>query len=247
LETNYNGANFGRATITARSPSVRRDLEEVVAQNLVKRTHGGVMSTASAKLDAPVLQRGYVQAEEKCYIGKAAAQLVQDGETIFLGSGSTVLAVAKNLRGKKNLTVISNSLPIINLLAAVPGMNIISIGGFLRQQELSLIGHLAETTLAELRVAKVIISIQGLHLQHGLTNNDLTETMTDRAICRLSSKLIIVADHSKFHKVNASFVADIGVIDTLITAHHAPADFLDELTQRGITVMLANGANLPEI
>jgi DeoR family transcriptional regulator of aga operon len=223
--------------------TVRRDIDGLAAQELVKRTHGGIVLPDSVKLDIPVIQRRYLQSEEKRKIGRAAAKLIRDEETIFLGSGSTVLEVAENLKGKKNLTVITNSLPIINLLAQDSNIKLISPGGFLRQSELSLIGHLVETALSELRADKVVMSIQGIHLQHGLTNNDLAETVTDRAIARFSPNLILVADHTKFNRTKASFVAELSAIHTLVTDRKAPVDILNELEKLGIKVIIAEDAN----
>ena len=219
--------------------TIRRDLKELVSKELVKRTHGGIVLPDSVKLDIPVIQRRHFQTEEKSRIGKAAAKLIQDEETIFLGSGSTVLEVAENLKGKKNLTIITNSLPIINLLGQNSNIKLISTGGFLRQSELSLIGHLVETALSELRADKVVMSIQGIHLQHGLTNNDLAETMTDRAICHFSPNIILVADHTKLQKTKASFVAELSAIRTLVTDRNASADFLKELEDMGIEIIIA--------
>lgn len=227
-------------TLLKASPAtIRRDIEELVTKNFVKRTHGGIVLPDSAKLDPPVFQRRYFQAEEKRKIGRAAAKLIQDEETVFLGSGSTVLEVAENLRGKHNLTVITNSLPISNLLAKESGIHVVMTGGSLRQSELSLIGHLVDTSLAELRADKVVMSIQGIHLQHGLTNNNLAETMTDRTICHFSPKLVLVADHTKFNKTKASFVAEISAMSTLVTDSRAPGDLLKELELLGTEIIIA--------
>ena len=96
--------------------TIRRDLEELGAAGIVQRVHGGAMRPGSPAPEPPILQRTHDQAESKDQIGRAAAELIGDGETVFLGSGSTVLAVAKHLKGRHNLTVISNSLPVITLL-----------------------------------------------------------------------------------------------------------------------------------
>lgn len=219
--------------------TIRRDIEELAAKELVTRTHGGIVLPESAKLDHPVFQRRYLQAEEKCSIGRTAAQLIHDDETVFLGSGSTVLEVAEHLKDKRNLTVITNSLPVCNLLAKEPGISLVMTGGFLRNSELSLIGHIVETSLADLRADKVVMSIQGMHLQHGFTNNDPAETMVDRTIFHFAPTLILVADHTKFNKTNASFVAELSVMNTLITDWNAPTDFLEELERMGIDVIIA--------
>ena len=237
----------GKATVSELSDllkvspaTIRRDIDELASGNVVKRIHGGITLPDSAKREPRILQRRYFQAEEKQRIGKAAAKLIKDDETVFLGSGSTVLEVAENLKGRKKLTVITNSLLVADLLVKEAGINLVVTGGFLHKPESSLIGHLVKTSLSELRADKVVMSIQAIHLQQGLTNNDLVETMTDRAICNFSPHRILVVDHTKFNKANASFVADISVITTLITDSKTPTDFLKEVEQMGIEVIIAS-------
>ncbi len=107
---------------------------------------------------------------------------------MFLGSGTTVLEVARNLRDRKNLTVITNSLPVLNMLAGIKEITVISLGGMLRESELSFIGHITEQALAEVRADKVIMGTRGVSLEHGLTNDYLQETLTDRAILKIGSR-----------------------------------------------------------
>jgi DeoR/GlpR family transcriptional regulator of sugar metabolism len=99
-----------------------------------------------------------------------------------------VLEAAKNLRERKNLTVITNSLPVLNALAGIKEITVVSLGGQLRESELSFIGHITEQALAEVRVDKVIMGARGLSLEHGLTNDYLQETLTDRAISKSDMK-----------------------------------------------------------
>ncbi|MCP4366641.1 MAG: DeoR/GlpR transcriptional regulator [Deltaproteobacteria bacterium] len=220
--------------------TVRRDIDELNAKGVVRKTHGGVVLPDNREFDPPVLQRRYLQAEEKHHIAREAAKLVKNGETIFLGNGSTVLEVAERLREKKNLTVITNSLPIINLLVEHENINIITTGGFVRRPELSLIGHFVESSLKDLRADKVIMSFQGIHIQHGLTNNSVIETKTDQAICKLSSQIIAVSDYTKCNRTRASFVADLEQINVLITDSQTPLDFVEELRNMGIDVIIAD-------
>jgi DeoR/GlpR family transcriptional regulator of sugar metabolism len=185
------------------------------------------------------LQRTHDQAEFKDQIGRAAAEMIGDGETVFLGSGSTVLAVAKYLRGRRSLTVISNSLPVLNLLADAPDITVIALGGLLRQSELSLIGHIAEHSLVELRADKVVMGIRAVHLEHGLTNDYLPETMTDRAVVKLSNKVILVADHTKVGRTAPAFVAPLSAVDTLVTDSGVTPEVVQGLTDAGIQVIVA--------
>jgi DeoR family transcriptional regulator of aga operon len=219
--------------------TIRRDLEELGATGIVQRVHGGAIRPGSPVPEPPILQRTHDQAEAKDQIGRAAAELIGDEETVFLGSGSTVLAVAGYLKGRHKLTVISNSLPVINLLADAPEITVIALGGLLRQSELSLIGHIAEHSLAELRADKVVMGIRAVHLEHGLTNDYLPETMTDRAVVKLSNKVILVADHTKVGRTAPAFVAPLSAVDTLVTDSGVALEVVQGLTNAGIRVIVA--------
>jgi DeoR/GlpR family transcriptional regulator of sugar metabolism len=219
--------------------TARRDLETLAEQGRIKRVHGGAIPSKQAPPEAPILQRQGEYAGEKQSIGQAAAKLIRDGETIFLGSGTTVLEVARHLRQHKNLTVITNSLPVINTLAGLPPISLISLGGMLRDSELSFIGHITEQSLAEVRADKVVMGVHAIHLEHGLTNDYLPETMTDRAILKAGREVIVVADHTKFNSVATAFLAPLQAIHTFVTDSTAPQDFLAALQSKGIRVITA--------
>jgi DeoR family transcriptional regulator of aga operon len=187
----------------------------------------------------PMFQRQVDQAEEKRRIGRAASNLVQDGETIFLGSGTTVLEVARSLRDNCHLTIITNSLPVINLLAGKPDITLVCLGGMLRSSEFSFIGHLTEQSLAEVRADKVIIGTRAIDLEQGLTNDYLPETMTDRAILGIGRQLIVVADHTKLGCVSTVLLASIEHVHTIVTDHQAPEDFIKAMTAHNIQIILA--------
>ncbi|MDX9991821.1 MAG: DeoR/GlpR family DNA-binding transcription regulator [Anaerolineales bacterium] len=219
--------------------TARRDLETLAEQGKLYRVHGGALPMKQAPPELPILQREQEQFFEKQSIGQAAAALVADGETIFLGSGTTILEVARNLRSRQNLTVITNSLPVLNTLSGLPGINLIALGGILRPSELSFIGHITEQALAEVRADKVIIGVHAISLENGLTNDYLPETMTDRAILNAGREVIVAADYSKLNAVATAFLAPITSIDSLVTDPNAPQDFLDALKAAGIQVILA--------
>jgi DeoR family transcriptional regulator of aga operon len=218
--------------------TARRDLELLAEQGKVQRVHGGAISIRQAPPEPPVLLRSSEMAEEKKRIGHTAAGLVRDGETVFIGSGSTMLEVAQALKERQGLTVITNSLLVCNTLAASLGITLISLGGMLRHTEMSFIGHLVEQALNELRADKVIIGIHAVDLQQGLTNDYLPETMTDRAILRVGKQVIIAADHTKLGTVSTAFVAPITAMHTLVTTQGAPANVVAALQNRGIQVIV---------
>lgn len=219
--------------------TARRDLETLASQGKAQRVHGGVIAIEQAPPELPILERESEQAEEKIQIGRAAANLVGSNETIFLGSGTTVLEIARNLRDHKNLTVITNSLPVLNVLAGLQEITVISLGGMLRESELSFIGHITEQALTEVRVDKVFMGTRGLSLEHGLTNDYLQETLTDRAILKIGREVVIVADYSKVNRVSTVLLAPLNSMHTFVTDSKVDKKFVQALKREGIQVVLA--------
>ncbi len=219
--------------------TARRDLGLLASQGKVQRVHGGVIAIEAAPPELPILQRTSEQSDEKVQIGRVAAELIGDGETVFIGSGTTALEVARNLRGRKNLTVITNSLPVLNMLAGNRDITVISLGGMLRDSELSFIGHITEQALAEVRADKVIMGTRGISLEHGLTNDYLQETLTDRAILKTGREVMIVADHTKINRVATALLAPIKSVHTLITDSQADKKFIQATKKHGIAVIVA--------
>ena len=219
--------------------TARRDLETLASQGKAQRVHGGVIAAEQAPPELPILEREGEQVDEKSSIGLAAAELVADGETVFLGSGTTVLEAAKHLRDRKNPTVITNSLPVLNALAGIKDITVVSLGGQLRESELSFIGHITEQALAELHVDKVIMGTRGISLEHGLTNDYLPETLTDRAILKIGRTVIIVADHTKINRVATALLASLKTMHVFITDSNAEKKFLQSLKKLGIDVVIS--------
>ncbi len=222
----------------ASDATIRRDLRGLAGENGFQRTRGGIMLDESHP-ELSVMQRSHYQAERKRLIGKKAAELVQDGEVVFLGSGSTTIEVARNLGEHRDITVITNSLPIITIFAENPRVSLVVAGGALRRSELSFIGHIVEKTLMELRADKVIMGILGIHGEHGLTNDNLPEAVVDRFLVHYAPQLVIVADSSKLGKTRASYVGGIEDIDILVTDPGIDPEMRAELEKRGVRIVLA--------
>lgn len=216
--------------------TVRRDLDRLQDQGRLQRTHGGAVLVEPAAPEPPVLQRTGENAEEKRRIGKATAALIHEGDTVFIGSGTTTLEVARCLAGREGITVITNALTVINALAQEEGITLLSTGGLLRPSELSFIGHIAELTLQELRPQKVIMGIRAINLTDGLTNDYVPEVTTDRIIIQSAPEVILVADHSKFDRISTAFVASVTTIDKIVTDSGTSPETLHELKQKGIEV-----------
>jgi DeoR/GlpR family transcriptional regulator of sugar metabolism len=219
--------------------TARRDVEALASQGKAQRVHGGLVILEQAPPELPILERESEQAEEKVLIGRATAKLISDKETIFLSSGTTTLEVARNIRNHKDLTVITNSLPVLNVLTGIKDITVISLGGMLRNSELSYIGHITEQALTEVRADKVILGTRGVSLEHGLTNDYLEETLTDRAILKIGREVIIVADHTKVNRVSTALLAPLESVNTFVTDSHSDKKFIQSLKKQGIKVIVA--------
>ena len=218
--------------------TARRDLETLAEMGKIERVHGGAIPVKDTPPEQPILQREIEESSLKHKIGLTAAELIHDGETVFLGSGTTVLEVARSLK-EKHLTIITNSLPVVNLFAGNENIEVICMGGMLRSSELSFIGHITEQALTEFRADKVIIGTRAISLEHGLTHDYLPETQTDRAIIRIGKEVIVVADHTKFGRAATVLLAPLTSIHTLITDSTADPDFIRGIQEIGIKVLVA--------
>ena len=219
--------------------TVRRDLSELEEAGTLRRVHGGAVLVEQAASEPPVVQRLHEHEALKNAIGRAAAALVRDGDTLFLGSGSTTAYVARYLTDHKDLTVITNALTVAYELALAGGVTVVVTGGVMRISELSLIGHLTEAAVRELHVDKVIIGMRAISSVEGMTHDYLPEVMTDRAILQMAENLVVVADHTKLGKVGPVFVAPTERIRTLVTDSVADGKYLDELKALGIQIVVA--------
>ncbi len=218
--------------------TVRRDLEELDGQWL-RRIHGGAIRLERAAKEPPMMERVAEQEDEKKRIGRAAAQLAQEGETIFLGSGTTTMEIVHHLPEAIRLTAITNSLPVVNALAGRPNIELIVIGGMFRPSELSMVGHIAEHAIREFRADRVFMGMRAIDAKHGFTNDFLPETTTDRTLMSIAPQVVVVADHTKFGLVSSVFVAPITAAHLIITDTDTPSEIVAELRELGAEVLLA--------
>jgi len=218
--------------------TIRRDLEELSQMGWIRRTHGGAVRVGRAEKEPPILQRQVAQADEKLRIGQLAATLVSDRQTIFLGSGSTVATLAPHLRRVADLTVITNSIPVINELAGQENIELIVIGGMLRQSEMSMVGHIAEMAVREFRADLVFMGMRAIDAEHGFTSDYMPEAMTDRAILQIAPHCVVMADHTKFGRVSTVFLAPITAVHTIISDDQLQPEIAAELREKGLDLIL---------
>jgi len=217
--------------------TIRRDLDEMAERGEVQRTHGGALSRTQMQKEPPVIERMNEQRAEKQRIGRAAAQLVSDGETIFLGSGTTLLEMARCLPHNIGLTVITNSIPVISELGHHPNIDLVVIGGILRKSEQAMVGHIAERDIYEFRADQVFMGIRSIDVAHGFTNDDFPDTVFDRALFQISQKVIVLADHTKFGRVSLVHVAPLSAAHMIITDQKIAPGTVEQIKTIGPQVL----------
>jgi DeoR family fructose operon transcriptional repressor len=213
------------------SPStIRRDLQQLEDQGLLKRTHGGALAPALASFE-PTLEEKTVQyPEAKATIARLALEYIQPGDTILLDAGTTTLAIAQALNVFP-LTVITNSLAIAAELRLKKEIQVIMPGGELRPITGSLVGPLAERALGMLHADRLFVGANGVDLVHGITTPNLWEAETKQAMIQAARQVIVVADYSKLGEVSLVKVADWPSIDVLICDQPVPANWTEVLEQ----------------
>ena len=221
--------------------TIRRDLIDLDALGLLKRVHGAAISLSKIYqlVDPPIIERVKEQTLAKHRIAQVVAGFIKGNETVFLGSGSTIHAVAKALTKRKNLTVITNALTVCNELVNSPEITLILTGGCLRREEMTFIGYFLENAIRNLRVDKVILGVRGIDPVYGFTSDDMREIITDRALLATSSSIIIAADFTKFGYVGATRAADITAASLIITDIKAPDDIIEKIRKKGVKVIKA--------
>ncbi|MDZ7838488.1 MAG: DeoR/GlpR family DNA-binding transcription regulator [Actinomycetota bacterium] len=179
-----------------------------------------------------------INIEEKKKIGMAAAQMIEEGDVIIIESGTTGYHTALNIRGNKNLTIITNGCEVASILSKInPDYTIILSGGIFNNETHSLIGPIADNTFTNVNVDKAFIGITGLDIDKGITAVNQIEAATKKNIIKSANQVIALADHSKLGHISVNFVSDISSIDILITDHSANKSLIDQIKKSGITVI----------
>ena len=218
--------------------TVRRDLDQLERSGAIRRVHGGAVSVES-RLDEPVFEdKTSLAVREKRRIAEAALEFVTAGDTIYLDGGSTVLELARLLRDRANLTVVTNSLKAAHELSG-RGPRLIVIGGELRRLSQTLVGPLTRLLLGELHLDKAFMGTIGFASKEGLTTTDPSEAFTKEVVMKQARQVIVLADSSKAGKVSFASAGRWENVHVLITDNHVDKEFAKELTNNSIKLIRA--------
>ncbi|PTX18893.1 DeoR family transcriptional regulator [Pontibacter mucosus] len=199
------------------SVTIRKDLKLLEDKGLLFRTHGGATLHNPYTIDRSVNEKEKIQSSEKMRIGATAARLLEPNDSILIASGTTVLALAKNIQPKGSLTVITSALNVALELIKHPDIEVIQLGGLLRKSSSSVTGPYAEGVLEDFSFSKLFLGVDGIDLEFGLTTTNVMEAHLNRQMIKVSQKTILLADSTKFGKRGFGKICGFEDIDQIIT------------------------------
>jgi DeoR/GlpR family transcriptional regulator of sugar metabolism len=223
--------------------TIRRDLRDLDKEGALRRVHGGAVSNLGRSYEPPFTVRTTRNAESKAAIGRKAAALIMDGDSVALDVGTTTLEIARALQNCHNLTIITASLPIANeivsRLSLHSDVRLILTGGIVRPGELSMIGNIAWNTYSDFHVDKAFIGVGGIDLEDGLTEYNLEDALVKKPMIKNASERIVVADSSKISQTTFTSIAPLSLIDVIITDSEVQSAIVESLRGQGIEVLIA--------
>lgn len=227
-------AMFGVSEVT-----IRKDLNLLKERNLLVRTHGGAIANHSGEQEGEVNIRfkRLANYREKQAIGRAAADLIEDGDTIIIDSGTTALQVACNLHKFKNLTILTNALNVAQEVLSYRRFNVILLGGNIRNSSESVVGALAESNLKLFYCDKLFLGVDSFSVDNGLSTPSVEEANINQIMIQRSRKVIAVFDASKVNKRALAFITNPDNIDVVVTDNSMDKTTRSQLKAMNIDVI----------
>lgn len=231
------------------SETIRRDLDALEQSGKLKRVYGGAVRESYQEGEPPYWLRSDMNLAAKRAIGKKAAEMLEDGDTVVIDTGTTMLEFARAIKGRKRLTVLTNSLPVASLLSESLNQHLFSgkvilLGGELNTEQQSISGSLCEKMLNTFYVDKAFLSIGGISLSTGISDYDINESMISRMMAQVAKAVIVLADHSKIGVQAFCKIAELELVDVIVSDHGSPSSWENELVKKGITWITAESEEL---
>ena len=225
------------------SVTIRKDLTDIEREKKLYRNHGKAILIDPYIDNRNVSEKEKLYVEEKRLIGMKAASLITPKDSILIASGTTMHALARSIVPADELTVITASMEVSNILASEKNIYIIQLGGILRHSSLSVVGKYAENILADFSCSKLFIGVDGIDLDFGITTTNMMEASLNRVMMQTAQKTIVLADSSKFGRRGFSKIADMEDVDHIITDSHIPPSTALRLEEMGIEVTIADSVH----
>ena len=218
--------------------TVRKDLKYLESKKMLYRNHGSASSLSSIISDKHIDIKEKLQIEEKKAIAVEARKLLEPNDKIIIASGTTLLSFANEINPETGLTVITSSVKVSLSLCYNPNIEIIQLGGIMRKNSVSVIGHYAENVLESLSCNKLFLGVDGLDLEYGLTTSDTSEARINQQMIEAAQKVIVLTDSTKFEKRGFCKICDMSRIHHIITDRNAPNNVIEMIRERDIEVTL---------
>lgn len=225
------------------SVTIRKDLTDLEREKKLYRNHGKAILIDPYIDNRNVSEKEKLYVEEKRLIGMKAASLITPKDSILIASGTTMHALARSIVPADELTVITASMEVSNILASEKNIYIIQLGGILRHSSLSVVGKYAENILADFSCSKLFIGVDGIDLDFGITTTNMMEASLNRVMMQTAQKTIVLADSSKFGRRGFSKIADMEDVDLIITDSRIPPSTALRLEEMGIEVTIADSVH----
>jgi DeoR/GlpR family transcriptional regulator of sugar metabolism len=224
--------------LDASESSVRRDLDILEEERVLKRVYGGAIPVQPQEISAfDYAEESARLSDEKSRIARLAAGLIEDGQTVILDGGSTVAAVAREL-ASKSLHIVTNSLPIAEGLESVRNIELTLTGGYLDPRRRVMLGTFCEQMLSVIRADAVIMGIGSIS-EAGFSNNNTLVVGSEKKMVEIADKVIIVADRTKFGRGGMFPVAPLNAADIVVSDRDLAPGYVDLLRRNGVEVILA--------
>jgi len=218
----------------ASESTLRRDLELLDRNGQIRRTRGGAAYVGESL--TPFEVRRDRSSAEKKRLGKRTAELIQPGETVLLDGGTTTLEVARNLAGK-SLQVVTNSLPIVTVLAGAPDIELIFLGGYLYPKTGVTLGPLTTAALERMKVRRLVLSAGGMTTD-GLFNSNSLLVDAERKMIEAADEVVVVADGTKFGHSELAFLCGWEVVDRIVVDQEPAAEWKTMFDRHGVSIEL---------
>lgn len=215
--------------------TIRRDLDKLEKEGYATKTYGGAIWGNSTKTDLSHTIRNKTNVEAKTAIAALVSQMVQDGDHLMLDDSSTALYVAKQLKDKKDLTIVTYSVEVLSELAGVEGWTIVSTGGKLKPDSMAFTGHQVAEVLSKYHVDKAILSCKGLDRDAGMTDSAESHAVSKQAMIRNAKSVILSLDDTKLDKISFVQVVPLEQLDTVVTSKKPDAAWLSAFEAAGVT------------
>ena len=218
--------------------TVRKDLMLLEKNNKLYRTHGGAGNTNPFTVDRPVNEKKNLQIEEKKRIAKKAAEYIESSDSIIIASGTTMLALAREIEINLKLTVITSALQVADELIRHPDVDVLQLGGLIRKRSSSVVGSYAEDILKDFYCTKLYLGVDGIDFEFGITTSNSMEAQLNRRMMSVAQKVIVLSDHTKFGKRGFSKICSLDEIDEIITDKGIPSSIAEKFISSGIKVTI---------